>query len=490
MPDANGACEGIGKKEEEEVETNYPFAKFNEQASAPKFSDEIYTQHLQDAGWSVEETRYLMELYEELYGKWPVIIDRYDYHPPSTESNGTAQPPAPPAPPASPRTMEDLKHRFYRVLATTTTLQTPPPQMTSAQYAHHELLLKYEPGREVSRKKIKDQQLVRSKEEKREEEHLLSELRRIYHSQEKFGAELKELRERLDHGLTNEKTSAGGGSLYQSSAEITALFQRFMQYDRSRVGNKRKSLSDQPLGPPHANIANSTGSGASPTAATANQKRASIAAEPPSRHLAPRSQARWGVVPLERGASNVSFRSEKLAKVRQAKSQAQTSKINGVLAELGIPELVQIPTTGICGAMERLVGKVTTLLEVRKNREKVTNELEVARRQVDPGYGERGQDAGEEKKDDKGQASVPPPENGQSSEEGQGGDESNAANPTVKVEAPRDDGEAQAHVETDGAGKPPTFSSTRQRNKRSASVMSASSAGSGRGNTKRARATK
>lgn len=471
-------------KESQDNVQPYPFAKYNIQAEAPTFDDDQYETNLRDENWTLEETRYLVDLYHQMYGKWPLIFDRYEYEP-ALQSNGSSETESQVSKPPS-RSMEDLKHRFYQVKAKMMALETPITQMNGPEFEDYEKMLKFNRQQEVARKKIMDGQLTRSKEEKKEEEYLLAELRRIYFQQERFNSEVREVRDRLDHSLTSDK---GPSNQYTTSGEITALFQRFMQQDKYK--RPRKSIQGEGVAA-SPSTAGPTGQGHNAVGPV--QKRGSISQDPSShqRHLAPRAQARWGVSMVDRVTSGITFRSDKLAKVRQAKSQIQTQKIAGILVELEVPDLLQMPTMPVVNSMERLVSKVTTLLDVRKVREKSENENMVVQSQVK----EQDKKVGKEGEEQKREGSQQPLEDGERQESRHGSqadvsmadadvkDRSKGPNPDIKVEASEG---AQPSPSASGSAAQ-TRSEDQARNKRSASVMSTSSTGSGRASSKRMKA--
>ncbi|KAI9671762.1 MAG: DNA methyltransferase 1-associated protein 1 [Alyxoria varia] len=530
-------------KDELVPEQNYPFAKYNMKVKAPQFDDDQYKEHLKSKDWSMDETRYLMQLYEDFESSWPVIWDRYDFkptqvdsHPPngSGQANGTT---------ASPnRTLEDLKARFYEVSAKVLTLHTPLSNMTAAEYENHDKMTKFNKEHETSRKKTKEQILHRTEEERREEEYLIAELSRIYHRQERFGEELKEVRERLDHSLTDERP---GGNDYTTTAEIQALYQRVVaQYSNK---NKQVMVAQQAQQQQHTAQqrrslgGDSVGTAGSPTSATqgqapalGHQKKGSVASTTynpaQERQMAPRAQARNGITTgLERLHSGISFRADRMMKLRQAKSTTQTQKIAAVLAELEIPEVLQMPTTATCEAMEALVAKINLLLDVRKVREKELNEvktteerIEVEKRKLAGGAGnddasKNEGDAHEAAGDSSSHAqnSTSQDQNGASTaNEGDEdidipdapdtGDDANdedaaesvpgARRQSVGVNQNKDAGEASDPNEVDDTsalaeryedapdiqGLAPGTKGTRSRNKRSASVLSGESAASGK----------
>jgi len=113
--------------------------------------------------------------------------------------------------------------------------------------------------------------------------------------------------------------------------------------------------------------------------AGSGQKKASVSQAVPVRQLPARDELRFGVsTPPERIVSGVSFRTDKLLKLRQAKSQIQTQKINHALAHLDIPDLIALPTNRVVQAFEGLIQKINVLLDARKLLAKEESELQTA----------------------------------------------------------------------------------------------------------------
>lgn len=351
-------------------ESEYAFEKYNMTVKAPDYTLDEYEQELMDADWSKEETDYLMTLYTDFFGKWPVVWDRFEYIPPGTDTPTV-------------RSLEHLKARFYAVSAKIMRLRTPQERMSAAEFADHSKMEKFNPDLETRRKRGREALMLRSADEVKEERYLLDELRRIYSHQEKFAEQLKELRERLDHGLTDDKS---GNENFTTHAQITSLFQRVLANDKTRKMQRRPTLEGQ------ASVQSpvTAGPGGTPTSAGPGQaKRGSISGQqgPTHRQLTSRSEARWGVSTHERLTPGITFRSDRLNKLRQAKSQIQTNKIRDVLNEIDVPEFLQMPTEPVCAAMERLVGKVVTLLEARKMREKEENEIMIEKQRKELAHG-------------------------------------------------------------------------------------------------------
>ena len=496
-------------KRELTPESNYTFAKCNVQAEPPSFTDDEYNTTLKSEGWTLDETRYLLDLYREFYGKWPIIIDRYDYNDHAKAqsnrlANGHKQEPAvkeestpindsgKPTPYAPTHSLEDLKSHYYSLTAKLMTLRTPLSQMNNTEYSMHDLLTRYNKNSELHRKLAKEKILVRSKEEKREEEHLVAELSRIYNSQEKFAQEMKEVRERLDHSLTDSRVQS---STYQSSAEIAQLWQRLVVQDK-KLMKPRRSLTGAD-GAPVTSSPTTTQGGQNMAGISQHQKRASIAGsvgtsttETTQRTLSPRAQQKYGVTYHDRLTSGVTFRGEKISKLRQAKSQTQTQKINSILAELEVPELLQMPTTAVIAMMEKLVGKVTLLIDARRLREKEESEISAVEKQieinnrkpedVDASTADAANDEGGDTTQKKDEITIPEPAGQDEETQGQGASEEPDAAGDVDESAKEADDvstlKPEAANTAAGGGSQVTT-----RNKRSASVLSASSVSSAAG---------
>lgn len=358
----------------EEIE--YKFAKYNLQVKPPPYNPSQYDTLLKSDNWSKEETEYLLELHSDFYGKWPVIYDRYDYRP---AVHDTSLKPAGEIQIFSERSMEDMKARFYEVSAKLMAAQTPVSNMTASEFEDHEKMTKFDPKQETERKRQKEALLARTKDEKKEEEYLLAELRRIYMRQKRNEEEQADLRERLDHSLTD---SVPGAPSYNTSTEINNLFQKMLTKDKNQKAQRRSIFGD--AGGPNATPTSAAAAGP-PQSATSAQaggpKRASMAAgtTPTRRQIPPVAEKRFGITHHDRLTSGVTFRSDKLTKARVAKSAAQTQKIATILGELQIPEILQMPTSNVVQGMEKLVAKVSLLIEARRAKEKEQNDLKVAK---------------------------------------------------------------------------------------------------------------
>lgn len=369
------------------TQQQYMFAKYNIKAQVPKrYTDEQYQRHLQSDDWTREETDYLMDLVEEYDLRWVIIADRYDYQPKApenSEANSTALVTA-----KSVRTMEQMKARYYTVAANMLALEHPPSEMSEAEFALHEKMMKFDPERERARKELAALQLNRTADEVREEGILLEELKRIVTNEQNFIAERKELYSRLEVPYHVSNTT-----MYQSSQGLSQLLSTLLQADKTK---KRRSI----LGPESVpSPAGQTPSQAlpngardsqaeTPTAAPSNKKGSTSAAaaaaaaatstpQPTVRTLTKEEEEKYGVQHHDRVSAGVHFRNDKATKLTQAKSNIQTQKLAAALTELDVPLRLLMPTEKVCKEFEKLIHQVNTLLDARKVAEKVESEIRV-----------------------------------------------------------------------------------------------------------------
>lgn len=366
------------------LETCSDYVKYDIKVDVPTFTDEEYDSHLRSTDWSREETDYLFEVVQDYSYRWAVIWDRYEYEPsrnrqPAQDGGESQALAAMPFAPSKQRSVEDLKARFYDISAKLMKLRIPEVQMDADQYSTYEMLMKFDPIMERNRKGLADSLMNRGMDEVREEEFLLTELQRINMAANRLDAEREELRARLDAPPQNQQVSAGLQA-FTSSQALQALFQQLFQQDRSKkrasgttgAGPGRLSLS--------ANDMVHTPGSAQQQLSAAN-RRQSMAQQPvaqtPVKSLSPHQEHRFNVSSHDRLTSGVTFGSDKLLKMRQAKSNVQTQKIGTMLATLGVSEIISIPTSKVSEVFENLVSQVSKLLDVRKVREKEEGECRV-----------------------------------------------------------------------------------------------------------------
>lgn len=386
LPTAEDTAMDVDKQTTEETQQttqpSYMFAKYNIKAQVPKrYTDEQYQRHLQSHDWTREETDYLLDLAEEYDLRWVIIADRYDYQPKTSENseaNATALVSS-----KSIRTMEQMKARYYTVAANMLALEHPPSEMSEAEFALHEKMMKFDPERERSRKELAALQLNRTADEVREEGVLLEELKRIVTNEQNFIAERKELYTRLDVPYHVSNTT-----MYQSSQGLSQLLSTLLQADKSK---KRRSILGpesavpSPIGQTPSQALPSAARDAqaeTPTSALQNKKgvaaaAAAATAQPAVRTLTAEEEERYGVQHHDRVAPGVHFRNDKATKLTQAKSNIQTQKLSAALTELDVPARLLMPTEKVCREFEKLIHQVNTLLDARKVSEKVESEIRV-----------------------------------------------------------------------------------------------------------------
>ncbi|KAH6639369.1 SWR1-complex protein 4 [Boeremia exigua] len=375
------------------IENCADFVKYNITVDMPDFTDEDYDAHLRSDDWSREETDYLFGIVKDYSYRWAVIWDRYEWQAikrrerelaQAAQENGDADVNAlatlPFAPPRDKeRSLEDMKARFYDISAKLMKLRISEVQMDADQYSLYETLSKFDPNMEKNRKMLATALMNRSMDEVREEEYLLTELQRINMAAVRLDAEREELRSRLDAPQANTSSAAGLQS-FTSSTALQALFQQLFQQDRSKKRSSGGTNAPGRLSLSANDMINT------PSASNSANRRTSMALPPvapsqtPVKTLSPHQEHRFAVSTHDRLTSGVTFGSDKLLKMRQAKSNVQTQKIASALQELGVPEIIPIPTSKVADIFEQLVSKVGRLLDVRKVKEKEMGECRVLSR--------------------------------------------------------------------------------------------------------------
>jgi DNA methyltransferase 1-associated protein 1 len=384
LPTGNG--EDIAMEEQDTtdgfVEDSAEFLKYDIKPDMPDFTDEEYDAHLRSDEWSREETDYLFQMISDYSYRWPVVWDRYDYQPsqplPPSADNPNPTDILPFAPPKA-RSVEDIKARFYSISAKLMKLRIPEVQMDASQYTLYETLSKFDPVLERNRKTLAAALMNRNMDEVKEEEFLLAELQRINMAANRLDAEREELRSRLEAPSPNPNPNVGLTS-FTSSQALAQLFSQLFQADRSK---KRASGTGGGAGPGRLSLSATelmTPGSAHPGSLSSANRRQSLAQpalQTPIRQLSPGTEYKFNVSTHERLTSGVTFGADKLLKMRQAKSNVQTQKIGQALAQLGISEVISIPTARVGDVFEQLIGKVGRLLDVRKVREKEEGECRV-----------------------------------------------------------------------------------------------------------------
>ncbi|KAM7199392.1 hypothetical protein V8F20_005787 [Naviculisporaceae sp. PSN 640] len=385
-----------GEKKPNEVIEDSAFAKFNVQVSIPQYSEDQYHANLQNNDWTKEETDYLLQLARDFDLRWPLIWDRYDYSPPPPDGeavNGdTAVVPA-----RKPRSMEDLKARYYEVAAKMMAVQKAVQYMTGPEYQLYEIMQNFNPAQETARKQFAINTMNRSKDEAREEESLLLEIKRILARTERFNEERKELYNRLDFQTTDSDINQ-----FRGSAGLQSLLQNLMNVDKSK---KRKSIMAPGDGvSPQSAVPGSAVSETAPNnrresiAASVSGHRDSIAGTPATpvepaappvdkkkkgaqplekRNLSDQEKQIYGLSHHDRLGSGPTFRYEKINKLYSHKSGQQQLRITNALSELDIPSRLAMPTALVVQQFEKLWTSVTALVDLRKVSDRLDADIKV-----------------------------------------------------------------------------------------------------------------
>jgi DNA methyltransferase 1-associated protein 1 len=404
----------------DEVVEDSSFAKYNVQVTVPQYSEGQYQQSLQNPDWTKEETDYLLGLAKDFDLRWPLIWDRYEWTPQAMngEANADGDESKAIVPAARSRSMEDLKARYYEVASKMMALQKPAQYMTQPEFALHELMAHFNPQQERIRKEFALNALTRSREEAREEESLLLEIKRILARSERFNDERRELYNRLDYPRSDTDISA-----FKSSAGLANLMSNLLTADKSK---KRKSLmaadGASPAVPPGPPVVPQEASRRESTVASTGHREPTTAAPTPTstskkgqqekperRKLTTHEELVYGVTHHDRLGSGPTFRTEKINKLFSHKSNQQQLRITNALNELDVPNKLAMPTAATTHQYELLLGAVNSLLDARKVSDKIDAEIKVE----------------QAKKADREKAQAPPqPEptpGGEEKQEGQGG---------------------------------------------------------------------
>jgi DNA methyltransferase 1-associated protein 1 len=381
-----------GSKTEDVIEDS-AFSKFNVKVQIPEYNDEQYNAKLQNDDWTQEETTYLMTLVRDYDLRWPLIWDRYDFVPKAPEDADMNGENSAVVPVAKPRDMEDLKARYYEVAAKMMELQKAIQYMTQPEWDLHQTMVNFKPEQERERKKFALNSMSRSKEEAKEEESLLIEVKRIMARQERFNEERKELYQRLEYPHSDQDINAFKGST--GLANLLSTMQNMSQAKKRKpIAGPEGTSPSVPTpgtnGQPASATSEAPPSRRESTAAPSAGVRDSIGAEKPlpagnkkgqpaaeRRKLNEQEEQIYGVSTHERLGSGPTFRYERVNKMFSHKSGQQQTRIQNVLTELDIPIRLNMPTASVVAEYEKLVLAVTGLVDLRKLRDKLDGEIKI-----------------------------------------------------------------------------------------------------------------
>ncbi|KAJ4302552.1 swr complex subunit [Collariella sp. IMI 366227] len=436
------AEDGVDAEKQDDRPEDSSFAKFNVAVSVPQYNDD-------------QETDYLLELARDYDLRWPIMWDRYEFAPkPPQNDEGDTSTAVVPAP--KQRTMEELKARYYEVAAKMMAVQKPAQYMTRPEFELYEMMQNFNPEQERKRKDFALNTMARSKDEAREEESLLLEIKRILARTERFNEERSELYHRLDYPATDSDIAS-----FKSSAGLQTLLQTLMSTDKSKKrksilgpngegaapyltptahpNNRRESIAAAPSHRDSESRAPATPAEPTPTtsasgtaSAAANKKKSTTAAgattttttastphQPERRKLSPHEEAVYGVSYHDRLGSGPTFRYEKINKLYSHKSGQQQLRITNALAELDVPPRLIMPTAAVTAQFEVLWGAVTALVDLRKVSDKVEAEIKLEEAK---GVEEKGRLVGEKAEDEEKTGEVQPKAAAAAGSGGTGGD--------------------------------------------------------------------
>jgi len=371
-------AEGGEEAKDEETLEDSMFAKFNVQVDVPSYEDEQYERELKSEEWSKEETDYLMGLVRDFDLRWPVIWDRYEYTPgppPGAEADSQAL-----IPEVKPRNLEDLKARYYEVAAKMMAIHRPVQYMSQVEFSLHQLMSSFNPQQEILRKRFAEAAMSRSPEDRKEEENLLIELKRIMARTERLNEERKDLYARLE-----APPSTSNVGIYTTSAGLQQLVQQLMTADKSK---KRKTILGPEATPASATAAalpadrrdSAVREAPAPTPTPAAAKKGP-AGPVERKKLSEEEEAVFGVSRHDRLQSGPQFRHERVSKLINGRSAVVAGRINNILTELEVPPRLVMPTQEVTREFEGLLGSISVLLDTRKVGDKLDAEIKVAEAQ-------------------------------------------------------------------------------------------------------------
>lgn len=148
------------------------WAAFNTSSHVLRYTNDEYTQHLQDERWTREETDYLLEMCDTYDLRFIVIADRYEW-------------------PGSERSIEDIKARYYTICRRLLRERVSSDDVESRQWQLQAFA--YDAQQETERKLAVQKLFSRTPEQLAEEEALFVESRRLEQNEARFTRERHDL---------------------------------------------------------------------------------------------------------------------------------------------------------------------------------------------------------------------------------------------------------------------------------------------------------
>lgn len=365
--------EGEAKVKEHEIEEDSTFAKFNVNVTIPKYDDELYSSLLESEDWTRHETDYLMGLVGDYDLRWTIIWDRYEYVPPAPEVEGEEcvmmnMPKV--------RDLDDLKSRYYKISAALMKEKKPLETMNNVEFDIYEKMKNFSAEQEKHRKRYAENAFHRTREEAKEEESLVLELRRILARSERLAEERRELYSRLE-----APSSSGNIGAYTSSSGLSALLNQLAAVNKAKNPRRPIMGAESPASgvvQPGYDRRDSSVRESISGPSGANNKKGAAAGGPEHRQLTEEEERLYGVSHFsDRANSGPVFRWERLNKPITNKSSAQQAKITNTLQELGVPIRLIMPTADVGAAWSVLLENIIKLLDMKKVVDKASGELAV-----------------------------------------------------------------------------------------------------------------
>ncbi|BFZ53367.1 swr complex subunit [Savitreella phatthalungensis] len=299
------------------------FASFDKHVDVVSYTSEEYSTYCDRTDWTKQETDKLMELCRDWDLRFIVIHDIWET-----------------SPDLGSRTLEELKDRYYQVARA---LLGSRGQSTEG--------LHYDLQRETQRRQYVEELFKRTAEEVAEENRLILEVRKLEAYEKAVHQQKADLLRLLD-----VPQAQGSIAQYQSSQGIGTLVQTLQAADKQKH-KKRPSEAATP-------IANGTAVGAGPVTSGGSSSK-----QQRWRRLSPREERERGVGWHEK-LSNASFlRSQKILVLKQTVA----NKVAAVMQELGLSNVLTMPTERTVRKFDQLQQKIGILLEAKRVCDKLEN---------------------------------------------------------------------------------------------------------------------
>ncbi|KAF7792812.1 hypothetical protein EIP86_003911 [Pleurotus ostreatoroseus] len=312
--------------------SEYNFANYNVQPNVFLYSQDEYSRHLTDSEWTKEETDYLFNLVREFDLRWYVIADRYDY------------------PGGQPRTMEDLKDRYASVCRKL--IRNRPWAGDEASKSQMLSSFSFDKDRELLRKQYVASLENRTQEQILEEEALFIEIKRLEQNERRFKKDREELLRTLmgmESGLPDIIVDEDAFSAPPAEVKKT----------------KKKNAS--------------TAEAETPTSAVASTSSVPHVPKKQSAKSAAYDVPQTALTTTKAAHQPVFLRSYKLP----VPKSSTAPKITAALSELGVrSDRLVMPTKDNCGLLESLLDATSSLVEMKKQMDRLDHEIRVAQERL------------------------------------------------------------------------------------------------------------